>query len=327
MRILSLDGGGYLGLASAAFLTEIERHFGTTCHDQFDLFCGTSTGAIIALGLAAGMSAREIAALYERLGPRVFFNPFPGVRLARTWLRGMIFARYSNHQLKAALRDAFSDLTLGDLRAKNKFALIAAFSVTSGKPRVFKTDHAPELTLDDQYLVRDVALASAAAPVFLPMVTLPAPGSGIPERFCDGGLFANHPALLGYAEAISHLRVAPDDVRILSISTPRSELAERDSARGPLQQFLLSRGLISWGTKLAGVMIDSTSLIAHETLRRLMGWPPGAYQRYVRVELPKPHGLDLDIATKKATRTLHHIGTERARTHDTRMQLMPFFRA
>ena len=38
VRILSLDGGGYLGLAGAAFLAELERHFGVSCHDSFDLF-------------------------------------------------------------------------------------------------------------------------------------------------------------------------------------------------------------------------------------------------------------------------------------------------
>ncbi|MBZ5673930.1 MAG: patatin-like phospholipase family protein [Acidobacteriia bacterium] len=57
MRILSIDGGGYLGLTAAAYLEELEHHFNARCSDQFDLFCGTSTGAIIALGLAAGLGA------------------------------------------------------------------------------------------------------------------------------------------------------------------------------------------------------------------------------------------------------------------------------
>ena len=38
MRILSLDGGGYLGLATAAFLKEAEGHFRTSCHERFDFF-------------------------------------------------------------------------------------------------------------------------------------------------------------------------------------------------------------------------------------------------------------------------------------------------
>src|SRR4029453_9161364 len=88
VRILSLDGGGYLGLAGAAFLAELERHFGVSCHDRFDLFCGTSTGAIIALALASGKSAREVVDLYKEFGPRVFRNPFPGSRQLR-WAKGL----------------------------------------------------------------------------------------------------------------------------------------------------------------------------------------------------------------------------------------------
>ena len=60
MRILSIDGGGYLGLATAAFIDGVERHFKTTLHDEFELFCGTSTGAIIALAIASGMSGRVL---------------------------------------------------------------------------------------------------------------------------------------------------------------------------------------------------------------------------------------------------------------------------
>ena len=51
MRILSIDGGGYLGLATAAFIEGIESHFNTSLHQEFELFCGTSTGAVIVLGL------------------------------------------------------------------------------------------------------------------------------------------------------------------------------------------------------------------------------------------------------------------------------------
>ena len=326
MRILSLDGGGYLGLASAAFIEEIERHFGVSCHERFNLFCGTSTGAIIALALASGMSGKDVVTLYQNFGCRVFRNRFPGSRYARV-IRGLFVARYSNSALRKALADAFGDLTLGDLRKRNKSVLITAFSVTNGRPRVFKTDHSHDLTRDDGYLVREVALASAAAPVYLPVIKLRSPVTGVEEHYCDGGVFANHPALLGYAEAVSHLEIAPGDISVLSLSTPRADLAERASARSTLRQFLLSRGLISWGSKLAGVMIDSTSMIAHETLRRIMAWPPtGNGARYVRIELPKPRGVDMDIATPRATETLLQIGSEQAYRTDIRNSLNLFFK-
>ena len=70
--MLCIDGGGYLGLAAAAFLRSTEQHFCTRCHDRFDLFVGTSTGGLIALSLASGMSAEEVEELYRNLGPRIF---------------------------------------------------------------------------------------------------------------------------------------------------------------------------------------------------------------------------------------------------------------
>ena len=88
MRIISIDGGGHLGLTSASFLQSVEKRFDTRCADRFDLFCGTSTGAIIALALASGKSAAEVVVLYEQLGTKVFKNPTAmEVRFPKTHLQ------------------------------------------------------------------------------------------------------------------------------------------------------------------------------------------------------------------------------------------------
>lgn len=324
MRILSLDGGGYLGLATAAFIAEAERHFQVTCHEQFDFFCGTSTGAIIALALASGKTGREVVELYKAFGTTVFRNPFPGARFLRL-LRGTTTSLYSNDRLRRALQDSFDDLTLGDLRKSGKFVLIPAYNLTAGRPRIFKTDHSSELTLDDGYLVRDIALASAAAPVFLPIVPLISPTSGVEERFCDGGLFANCPALLGYAEAISYLKTSPEAIQILSLSTPRTSLAERASAQSWIDRALLKRGLFAWGPRLTNVMIDATSTIMHFALLRIMEAHSSAGTNYKRIELQRPGGVALDIATQQATETLQQLGSEHARDTAIRRLIRPFF--
>jgi integrative and conjugative element protein (TIGR02256 family) len=118
VRILSIDGGGYLGLATASFLNAIEQRYDARAADRFDLFCGTSTGAIIALALAKGMSAAEVVALYEELGPQVF-RKWPWhervVPRLRT-LRAVAGALHDNTPLTAALTKAFGTMTLGDLR-------------------------------------------------------------------------------------------------------------------------------------------------------------------------------------------------------------------
>lgn len=321
-KILSVDGGGYLGLATAAFIRETERHFKMSFQNEFDMFCGTSTGAIIALALASGMSGEEIAVRYEKLGKSVFNNPFPGARLLRL-IRSAFVAKYSNKPLKRALFDTFQDLKLEDVYARKKSVLIAAFNISTGKPRVFKTDHSADLTRDNKYFLRDVALASSAAPTYLPVVRLKSPLNGNIETYCDGGVFANHPALLGYAEALSHLNTAQKNIRILSLSTPRADLAEWASTENFVRKYFLSRGLVFWRTKIFNVMIDSTSMIAHETLRRLLAWDENAL-RYVRIELEKPRGVEMDVTTRKVTETLQQIGAERAYDNRVRSQIAQF---
>lgn len=130
MKIFSADGGGYLGLSTAAFIEATDRHFEIKYADVFELFCGTSTGAIVALGLASGMSGSEIVALYEKLGREVFRNYFRWCRYAR-FPRALFIAMYSNEALKNALKSAFGDLTVGDLLKNNKKVVITAFSVTT----------------------------------------------------------------------------------------------------------------------------------------------------------------------------------------------------
>ena len=53
-RMLFLDGGGMKGLVQIEILGDIERRTGRKITDLFDWIVGTSTGAIIALGLVYG---------------------------------------------------------------------------------------------------------------------------------------------------------------------------------------------------------------------------------------------------------------------------------
>ncbi len=242
-RVLSIDGGGYLGLATAAFIRGVEQHLGVRFADRFDLFCGTSTGAILALGLAAGRTGEELTALYQSLGTSVFGK--------RRFGRGYLFrARYDNRPLRDVLEREFREATLGDLCGRGKFALVTAFNLPDGKPRIFKTDHARHLSLHNKFRVSDVALASAAAPFYFPAVPIKNPVNGVTELYCDGGVVANHPALLGFSEAVSDLKRPPADVRILSLSTPGEDFGEGTSTTR-----FGDRGLARWRAKLPSMFI------------------------------------------------------------------------
>jgi uncharacterized protein len=97
-QILSLDGGGFRGMFSAAVLARLEEDLGTRIADHFDLIAGTSTGGIIALGLGLGLSPQEITAFYTEHGPRIFRD-----RTRTRSLRRLLRAKYGREPLKEAL--------------------------------------------------------------------------------------------------------------------------------------------------------------------------------------------------------------------------------
>ena len=79
LRVLSVDGGGMRGLYTSAYLSALGRRYAVTRDEAgldigkgFDLIVGTSTGAIIACALAAGISLDRVSALYREHGPEIF---------------------------------------------------------------------------------------------------------------------------------------------------------------------------------------------------------------------------------------------------------------
>ena len=79
----------------------------------------------------------------------------------------------------------------------NNLMCIPAFNLTKGRPSVFKKPFGT-YHRDGRFKMMDVALATSAAPTFLPAVTIEG------DQFVDGGLFANNPSMIGYTEAMDH---------------------------------------------------------------------------------------------------------------------------
>lgn len=259
--------------------------------------CGTSTGAILALGLATGRTSAQLTALYKELGSSVFRSPRLG--------RGYGFrARWNNRPLRAALEKEFGEATLGDVFGRGKCALVTTFNLTEGKPRLFKTDHAAHLTMHGGIRVSDVALASSAAPFYFPAVPITNPANRVTELYCDGGVVANHPALLGFSEAVSDLKRPPGSLRILSLSTPASDIGE-----GTGRLWDRDRSILRWGAKLPAIFVESGASIADQLLRRLIGALPADMRPvYERIEMRNREKHPMDCASPAATRALMHEG-------------------
>jgi uncharacterized protein len=150
-RALALDGGGFRGLYTATVLNEIGSFFALHRHDsdldlgrRFDLISGTSTGGILACGLAAGISTAKIIRLYEEFGPKIFTNPLPANGLAKLgWFRrSATQAANKAEPLKQGLLEIFGRRTIGDMFAERGIALcIPSIKMLNQTPKVFKTNH------------------------------------------------------------------------------------------------------------------------------------------------------------------------------------------
>jgi uncharacterized protein len=195
-KVLSIDGGGIKGLYSARILEHFEERFNCRISDYFDLICGTSTGGLIALGLSLEIPVSLISNLYYIRGKSIF----PQHNRLLSFLKQFLLqSKHDNKELKAALQEIFGKRTLADSRC---LLCIPAFSLTDGRPFIFKYDHIEgNLCRDGKTMYVDIALATSAAPAYLPIVTI---NNYDRKQFIDGGVYANNPTLVGVVEALRY---------------------------------------------------------------------------------------------------------------------------
>lgn len=251
-HVLALSGGGYRGLYTATVLTELEAVLGRPIASHFDLICGTSAGGMLALGLAAEIPACELKALFEEEGSRIFGCRSVLRRLLGFWLT----AKHASAGLKEVLVERFEDTTIGDLKHR---VLVPAVNYSTGRGQFFKTPHHQSFELDHRMKLVDVALATAAAPVYFP---LSRNDRGV---FADGGLVGNAPGWFGLHEVKTFL--APDQnvlIRVLAIGTMTIGATVRGGAS-------LDRGFGKWRGGLFDLVISAQESSVDYMLRQSLG--------------------------------------------------------
>lgn len=267
-QVLSLDGGGILGIFTAALLAGLEQDLGRPVLSHFDLVVGTSTGGIIAAGLGAGMAAEEIADLYVTEMKTIF----PGPRRLRP-ARQLFRPKYRPNGLEALLRQVFGNKILGESRVP---LVIPSFDLGENRVYLFKTPHHERLRRDWKVPFWQVAMATSAAPTFFPAFCLP----GDHVRLVDGGVWANNPAVVGVAEAVSMFGQPLDTIRVLSLGTtadPRARKRRLDN--GGLLQWIRSPNVVN-------VLLTGQSVGAFTQVQHLLG-PGNAH----RLDPQAPAGL------------------------------------
>lgn len=196
-RILSLDGGGIKGILTLAILERMEsllrqQHDNTKflLSDYFDLIGGTSTGSIIASGLAMGMTVSEISGYYNTLAKGIF-----GKRksILAYLSRG---EKYDIKPLNNALKKVFKNTRLGDQeKLKTGLCIVTKRADTFSTWPFHNHPGGRFYNYNKDLPLWKVIRASAAAPTYFLPIVLDI-GQGEKGTFIDGGIsMANNPSL------------------------------------------------------------------------------------------------------------------------------------
>jgi uncharacterized protein len=246
--ILSIDGGGIRGIIPALVLAHIEEQTGMATADLFDVVAGTSTGGILALGLTcpdAGRPryrARDLVEMYEQEGPRIFPHEFLGV------VRQLFSPKYSSHGREQVLADRLGDARLRDALAE---VIVTGYDIHIRRPVFFRKALAVTEPATRDFSMRDIALATSAAPTYFEPVRL-RPQDGSEEMVVvDGGVFANNPAMCAFVDRTT-VAGARDSVLMVSLGTGSlTRPYSYEQAR--------AWGLIGWGPRILDVVFDGVS--------------------------------------------------------------------
>ncbi|HLG45726.1 MAG TPA: patatin-like phospholipase family protein [Reyranella sp.] len=214
-RVLSLDGGGAKGFYTLGVLKEIEALAGPL-HERFDLVYGTSTGAIIAALIGLGHSVDEIWALYKEHVIKVMASYLP-------WNKSAALA--------ALASEVFGEKDFSSFKTR---VGIVCTRWGFSRPMIFKSRQDQAHRRAGSFYpgfgcrIGDVVQASCSAyPFFCKKLVKTSMGERI--ELADGGFCANNPTLYAIADSTRALKVAPADIRVVSIGvgeypTPKRSL-------------------------------------------------------------------------------------------------------
>jgi hypothetical protein len=262
-RMLALDGGGIRGLLTLGILENLEKLVQEKgkqrlC-DFFDYIAGTSTGAIIAAGLARGMTVSDLIEFYRSNGEKMF-EP--------AWLIERIKYFYTADPLAAKLQEAFgknSSLDPNDLKC---LLLVVTRNTTTDSPWPISSNpdakyNSParsdcNLKIPLWQLVR----ASTAAPIYFPPEVLQWDPNDKSKTFVfvDGGVTPyNNPAFLLYRMATEpayrlNWNTGEKNLLIVSVGTGAAESLGARAAAPNRNLFSNATGLP--GELMYGMQVD-----------------------------------------------------------------------
>jgi uncharacterized protein len=291
IKVLSIDGGGIRGIIPAVMLSEIEKRTHKSVSDLFQLIAGTSTGGILALGLAKPdshgkpqYSAADMVELYQKEGKTIFSRSFGHKLRALGFILG---EKYPARGIEKVLAKYFGKIRLKDALTE---VLVTAYDTERRDSWFFKSSKARENPQAD-FLMSAVARATSAAPTYFSPAKIKTESVIDYCSMIDGGIFANNPAMCAYVEAIAYScqfrkKLAPlgklsrekgEDILLLSLGT--------GEYTRPLPYVKIKHWGIRWAQPILDVVFDGVSDTVDYQLQQLLPPSQTGADRYYRFQV------------------------------------------
>jgi hypothetical protein len=198
---------------------------------------------------------------------------------------------------------------------------IPAFSLTDGRPYIFKYDHSEgQLKRDNRRRYVDIALATSAAPTYLPIVTDPTDHT----QYTDGGVYANNPTFVGIMEALQYF-VGDKDKRFKKLMVMSVSSLEANPGRRFIPKN--RRSVIDWKQDLISVFFEgqaSQTEYFAKTLAQLYGF------NYVRIpsaslSSKQESVITMDNSSTESIRLISKMGNDQALIWEKKPEVAEFF--
>lgn len=294
-KIISIDGGALAGVIPLAVCIAIENETGKQLKDIFDLFVGTSTGALITSAAVRGiikdrtnsddsdgerakgfgMKANDILQVYYDQADFIFgddaINPgntnIPILNVTK-------YPKYNPARLITVIRDVFGGGGIVQLDKASKKLSISAYDVTARKPCFFRSWTGKYKGIQ----ITDAVMASSTVPNSHPVHKIE------DNYFIDGGVFASNPAMFALMDAFS--LYGDEELILVSLGTGTSP-KDREQLDEPKDN------LAFWLENIFGIFLDGQAESTEQLITGLANSNPKI--KYFRFN------IDLDSRDSTAT--------------------------
>jgi patatin-like phospholipase len=248
--LLSIDGGGLRGIIPLVALAKLESTTGRLTRETFSFVAGTSTGAIIAAAIAAGIPAVRILDLYLGRARKVF-RRYPW-SMAKRAIYGSMYSTRKLHDLISSELGPAHDWRLNDSPID---LLFIAKRVPDGIPWYFVRDNPYNSGCTGRLGLVDCVTASAAAPTYFEPWTIqedtePPPNCERVGTLVDGSVgIAGNPVYRACVEAFYYTGGAysPEETTTVSLGTGRFVAEQQATWLGSWLEWMLGELLESPG--------------------------------------------------------------------------------